>query len=221
MFLSTHTLRATLVLALTALFAFHLPIPALAIPTSRSGVKSVQKDLRTIGWPIAVDGLYGPITKEAVRSFQRGYTFKYLRPDGLAGPKTIPQIKNCVRKGGRASAHFKFREFKSKGNGDIKVNRKLITGLEKLRSAMGNKPMTIISGYRDPAHNRRVGGARESQHLKGNAADISQSYGATVTRVKSLRYFTGIGIKCGKWATHVDVRPNVSPSKPTTWAYSC
>lgn len=126
-----------------------------------------------------------------------------------------------MRKGGRASAHFAFREFKSKGNGDIKVNRKLITGLEKLRSAMGNKPMRIISGYRDPAHNKRVGGASGSQHLTGNAADISQSYGATVSKVKSLKYFTGMGIKCGKWITHVDVRSAASRFSPVTWAYSC
>lgn len=33
--------------------------------------------------------------------------------------------------------------------------------------------LDIISGYRDPARNARVGGASRSQHLSGNAVDIS------------------------------------------------
>lgn len=213
--------QTTLALIFLFLLTLNHRHTALAIPTSRSVVKSVQSNLRKIGWPIAVDGAYGPQTKEAVRNFQRGWTFKKLAVDGIAGPKTIPQIKSCVKKGGRASAHFKFAEFKSNGNGDIRVDRKLISGLEKLRSAMGNKPMTIISGYRDLQYNRKIGSSDGSQHIKGNAADISRSYGATVTKVRSLKFFTGYGIKCGKWVTHVDVRTGRSASSPATWTYPC
>jgi uncharacterized protein YcbK (DUF882 family) len=32
--------------------------------------------------------------------------------------------------------------------------------------------ITVNSGYRSPAHNEAVGGGKESQHLKGKAADI-------------------------------------------------
>ncbi|WP_448826708.1 D-Ala-D-Ala carboxypeptidase family metallohydrolase [Capnocytophaga bilenii] len=44
--------------------------------------------------------------------------------------------------------------------------------LEVLRAALGNKPIIITSGYRTPAHNKKVGGADNSQHLTASAADI-------------------------------------------------
>jgi zinc D-Ala-D-Ala carboxypeptidase len=48
---------------------------------------------------------------------------------------------------------------------------KLAAALEDLRKLAGG-PLTITSGYRCPAHNERVGGARNSQHTQGIAADI-------------------------------------------------
>ena len=44
--------------------------------------------------------------------------------------------------------------------------------LDPLREAYG-KPITVNSGYRCPALNRAVGGAAASQHLTGEAADIT------------------------------------------------
>ena len=44
--------------------------------------------------------------------------------------------------------------------------------LEPLRVAMG-RPIRISSGYRCEKLNTAVGGVRNSQHLKGQAADIS------------------------------------------------
>lgn len=43
--------------------------------------------------------------------------------------------------------------------------------LDPLRERYG-KPIIVNSGYRCPKHNREVGGATNSQHLKGEAADI-------------------------------------------------
>ena len=44
--------------------------------------------------------------------------------------------------------------------------------LDPLREAYG-KPITVTSGYRCPRLNRAVGGAANSQHIKGEAADIT------------------------------------------------
>lgn len=44
--------------------------------------------------------------------------------------------------------------------------------LDPLRAAYG-KPVRVNSGYRSPALNKAVGGAPNSQHLSGEAADIS------------------------------------------------
>ena len=43
--------------------------------------------------------------------------------------------------------------------------------LQPLRDHLG-RPVTITSGYRCKELNKRVGGVRNSQHLKGEAADI-------------------------------------------------
>ena len=38
---------------------------------------------------------------------------------------------------------------------------------------MYGKPIHVTSGYRSPAVNRAVGGAKKSQHMRGEAADIT------------------------------------------------
>jgi zinc D-Ala-D-Ala carboxypeptidase len=43
--------------------------------------------------------------------------------------------------------------------------------LEKVRAHFG-KPITVNSGYRCPKLNRAIGGAKNSQHITGQAADI-------------------------------------------------
>jgi len=72
--------------------------------------------------------------------------------------------------------HFNLREFQSNdGAGtpcEVMVELKEVAlNLEVLR-AVYNKPIIINSGYRSPYHNKRVGGAPNSQHLLGKAADI-------------------------------------------------
>ena len=59
---------------------------------------------------------------------------------------------------------------------DAAKRQKLQTLIEQLldpiRAAWG-APIAVNSGYRSPALNRAVGGVSTSQHLKGEAADIS------------------------------------------------
>ena len=43
--------------------------------------------------------------------------------------------------------------------------------LEYIRVRFG-KPITVNSGYRGPALNKAIGGAKNSQHMSGQAADI-------------------------------------------------
>jgi uncharacterized protein YcbK (DUF882 family) len=43
--------------------------------------------------------------------------------------------------------------------------------LEKIRIHFG-RPVTVNSGYRGPALNKAIGGAKNSQHMTGQAADI-------------------------------------------------
>ena len=56
---------------------------------------------------------------------------------------------------------------------DVLVNLKeLAMNLQVLRDYYG-KPIHINSGYRSPSYNKKVGGAKYSQHLIGKAADIT------------------------------------------------
>ncbi len=47
----------------------------------------------------------------------------------------------------------------------------LITELELVRR-IWKKPISILSGYRTPAWNKKVGGAKKSMHLTASACDI-------------------------------------------------
>ncbi len=48
----------------------------------------------------------------------------------------------------------------------------LAENLQVLRDFFG-LPITVNSGYRSPSYNKRVGGAKASQHLIGKAGDIT------------------------------------------------
>jgi uncharacterized protein YcbK (DUF882 family) len=72
--------------------------------------------------------------------------------------------------------NFSLQEFNSKCGRDIPNNVlpniiQLAKNLQVLRDAVG-KSISITSGYRSPQHNKKIGGAKDSQHVKGMAADI-------------------------------------------------
>jgi len=45
-------------------------------------------------------------------------------------------------------------------------------GMERIRAALGDLPITVNSGYRSPAVNQAVGGSKNSQHMLGEACDF-------------------------------------------------
>ena len=49
--------------------------------------------------------------------------------------------------------------------------KRLLWNLQVIRNEI-NKPIIIISGYRDMAFNKKCGGADNSQHLQATAADL-------------------------------------------------
>lgn len=72
----------------------------------------------------------------------------------------------------KITEHFKVKEFACKdGSPIVFVDEYLVTLLETLRLTI-NKPVIITSGYRTPEHNKKVGGAKYSYHMRGCAADI-------------------------------------------------
>jgi len=65
--------------------------------------------------------------------------------------------------------------------------RLLARGLDRVRLLLGH-PLEISSGYRSPTLNAAVGGARNSQHAQGLAADFTcPGFGAPLLIARALR----------------------------------
>lgn len=108
---------------------------------------------------------------------------------------------------GDLSEHFSAHEFACKDGSEHPIDPQLIAMLEHVRAHFG-QPVTVESGYRSPAYNAKVGGAKSSYHLKGMAADITirDVSPADVYRYCDTAFkLGGIG-RYGSF-THVDCRP--------------
>ena len=107
--------------------------------------------------------------------------------------------------------HFKVREFRCQDGSDkILISYELAQMLEKLRAKLGCT-ITITSGYRTAAHNKKVGGSSGSKHLKGTAADICCKKDGKIIDAKKVCLAAqdlnigGIAYICPT-AVHIDVR---------------
>lgn len=107
----------------------------------------------------------------------------------------------------RLSRNFTVGEFQSKDGAHVVIlHPALFLGLQSLRDHV-QRPITVNSGYRSPAHNTASGGASSSYHVRGMAADIVIS-GMTPIEVASLAHDMGFGgIKAYPSFTHIDVGP--------------
>lgn len=104
---------------------------------------------------------------------------------------------------GDVSEHFSRREFACHHCGRIHIAPQLVTMLEAARRRV-RKPLRIVSGYRCPVHNREVGGAKSSQHLRGTAADVPAGYAPVGVWIDAGA--RGIGVDRQGRVIHVDVR---------------
>ena len=89
----------------------------------------------------------------------------------------------------------------------------LAAEFEAIRAAVG-APVRIGSAYRTPAHNRSVGGAKNSQHMEGRALDLYPPTGMTIAKLyeicrdRARLHESKIG-GLGRYPTfvHIDIRP--------------
>lgn len=107
------------------------------------------------------------------------------------------------------SEHFKVKEFAQKdGRCDkILIDSELVEVLEDIREHF-NAPVIINSGYRTPEYNAKIGGAKNSQHTKGTAADIRVK-GVPASKVQQYlnkKYQNKYGIGNYWTFTHIDTR---------------
>ena len=100
----------------------------------------------------------------------------------------------------------------------------LTTKTRGILDALAANPKTanigVNSGYRDPGHNKKAGGASKSQHIHGNAIDLDISGLSAAQKKEALDTATaagakGIGIYSSGNSLHLDPR-----KQPTVWGPS-
>lgn len=108
----------------------------------------------------------------------------------------------------KVAPNFAVSEFACKDGSDtILLDTMLVVQLQRIRDYF-KKPVKINSAYRTPAYNASVGGAGESFHTKGQAADIVVS-GVSTQRVyyycANTLNLPGVGRYAAKGFVHIDV----------------
>lgn len=95
----------------------------------------------------------------------------------------------------------------------------LARAFEYIRVRAGEQPIQILSAFRTYAWNKRVGGARHSQHVEGRALDLRPPKGWTVDRFFYLMKEVAVESRLQAWPdpvggigrypsfVHVDIRP--------------
>lgn len=191
----------------------------LKIGSRGDDVYKLQIRLNEWGFPLESDGMFGTKTKGAVMEFQKALGLKI---DGIVGNNTDDTIYGNIIQ----IVHFKKEEFRCRCrrycDGYIDstdtyggVCHALLILLERIRSAVSSRygrtiPCNLCStgGYRCTKYNAQVGGASNSMHIHGKAADIFfKGVPVSVVNyiVKRVNPYGGIGLN-GSTITHVDVR---------------
>lgn len=129
-----------------------------------------------------------------------------------ASVKVYSKAKDGEKKIVNTCPNFLVREFAcSDGTDPVFISPELVKLLQAIRDHF-KAAVSINSGFRTAAHNKKVGGATHSQHLYGMAADITVK-GVEPKKVyayvDSLMPYTG-GVGLYKTFVHVDVRKTKS-----------
>lgn len=135
--------------------------------------------------------LQGLVKRRAAEQalFLEGSTASNPSPASVMGVQTYSKSRDGQK---QLSENFKVKEFACKDGSDkilIDVNF-VQTSLQDIRSHFG-KPVIINSAYRTQYYNTKVGGAKNSYHMKGRAFDISVK---GVTPAEVARYAASINI---------------------------
>lgn len=112
----------------------------------------------------------------------------------MANVKTYSKSKNGNLK---LSENFCVKEFACKDGSDtIKIDLDLIPLIQRFRNYV-ETGVYFNSAYRTPSYNKKVGGATNSYHVKGQALDIPflNSYKYLTSRDKMCAFFNTLGVK--------------------------
>jgi len=116
----------------------------------------------------------------------------------------------------KLTTNFSLSEFQSKDgaefpSGVIGKLTELAYALQIIRNEL-KVPISITSGYRSPEHNRKIGGAQESTHMQGIAADFKANgmaptaVAAIIERLIREKKIPQGGLKAYASWVHYDIR---------------
>lgn len=118
----------------------------------------------------------------------------------------------------KIAKNFRLCEFESPDTKEVKVANELVVKLQIIRDTI-DRPIIVGSGYRTKEHNKKIGGAKNSYHMKGMAADIHchsvKLYDLTIAAI--IAGFIGIIIYKDRNFIHVDLRNKPYIKVPQEW----
>lgn len=100
---------------------------------------------------------------------------------------------------------FKPIELRSKSDNKLAIDEDAMDKLQQLRNLI-DKPMKLTSAYRSPSHNKKVGGAKNSMHLRAKAFDVQMAGHDPAQFEAAAREvgFTGFGFYKKHGFIHID-----------------
>ena len=175
--------------------------------------KQKQALLAYLGYYVgAIDGIWGSGSRTAANAFKADYGVEandknlLAAVNGTIQPKKQEDSWDNIR-------YFKKSEFKCKCgrycNGyPAEIDLGMVSIADAVRARLG-VPVTVNSGLRCRQHNANVGGATNSQHLYGTAADLGCPSGVTPQKMydiaEDIMGNTG-GLGLYSWGIHIDSR---------------
>lgn len=101
--------------------------------------------------------------------------------------------------------NFTAEDIACKGDGTLIVDKNALDALDRLFEHFGC--CAINSAYRSPAYNKKIGGAANSQHIRGRAFDLAipLKRQKELQKAASAAGFTGFGHY--RTFLHVDIGP--------------
>lgn len=185
--------------------------PIITLASADSTAKPVQ--LASIG------GETGHITgSDALPGVRQTALFEIKRKSGLDDESDVDLNEDEGPIGGSYQVASAAGMARLAPNGLLKQNESvdvaclkpsLVRVLKTIEGHYGRK-MTVTSGYRDPARNRRANGAKNSLHMYCAAADIQVpgvSKWELASYIRSMPGRGGVGTYCHTESVHVDVGP--------------
>jgi hypothetical protein len=102
------------------------------------------------------------------------------------------KFRELLDRRGYLTPHFRLSEARCKDGAAVPRAlrhraRDHAFALESLRHRLGDRAIPVISWYRTPAHNRKVGGARGSKHMEAIATDHPKNWVDRIGRARVLR----------------------------------